>query len=98
MKVTIHGNNHILAQREPGDTPIRRESTLFHHVRLALRKMGHDVVRQVPAKDGHLSSAPYYVRERHGKWCAYDNHYAIRDLAETYRKDGECRLDIMGEL
>ena len=64
MKIEIVGNNHMMVRREPGDPRMARESTLFHHIRLTLRKMGYDVVRQVPAKDGHLFSAPYYIRQR----------------------------------
>lgn len=88
MKVTIKGNV-VLAQAEEGDARIRDESDLFHHLKKALNAQGRDLIKKCPEKDGHMFSAPFYLRDRNWDYCIIDNHYALRDSAEEYRKNGK---------
>ena len=70
---------------ERGNSPkIYKESTLYYRIKNILKNAGYDVVRQVPAKDGHMTSAPYYIRERRGKWCLFDDAHQIRSLTEPF--------------
>lgn len=77
--------------REPNDKPIYKESTLWHHLRKTLNSQGHNYVRQVPSKDGHLTSMPYYLKPGRGsedKIIIGDDNYAIDNPAKTYRENG----------
>jgi hypothetical protein len=49
-------------------------------------------VKKSMEADGHLMSAPYYLRDRKWKYCFYDGNYAIRDIAEEYRRLGKTEL------
>lgn len=82
----------LTVTKEPGDTRIREESTFYYRVVNALRELGYDVVRQVPSKDGHLTGAPYYIRQRKRKWALFHNEYAIESAHEEFNKRGWVRL------
>ncbi|HUV84125.1 MAG TPA: hypothetical protein VMV86_00355 [Methanosarcinales archaeon] len=72
------------------------ESLLYAHIRNNINDSGlFNVIKKCPAKDGHLTSAPYYIRERKGKWCLFDYMYAIRMLYEDFNA-GKCVLTVHG--
>ena len=54
--------------------------------------MGYDAIKKEPALDGHLTAAPYYVRDRKHGWAIWDGSYALRNVAKYYRKNGEADL------
>lgn len=96
MEVKINGGT-LAASREDGDKPIYRESTLWYHIKKVLNAQGHRFVRQVPSKDGHLTSAPYYLKPGRGskdKIMIADDYYAIFNPAEEYRKYGFVNFSI----
>jgi len=70
----------------------RNESALWYAIKKELQRKGYNCVKKRPDKDGHLTSAPYYIRERGWKWCIYDANYAIRSIAEDFNRDGIVRL------
>src|SRR3989344_4867243 len=99
MRLVLEETGRTLAVvREPGDKRIKNGSALFHQVRLALLERGFDVIKKEPAKDGHLTSMPYYVRERSGVFSVSDGNYAIRDAAQQYRENGLVVLDLRWHL
>jgi hypothetical protein len=78
--------------REIGTPKFRTESSLWTFIRLVLVKEGYDVVKQNPAKDGNLTSAPWYIRDRAGKWCLHDGDYQLCALHEAYNRGETIRL------
>ena len=57
-----------------------------------LNQLGYDLIKKNPSKDGHLTSAPYYLRDRKFRFCFMDSYYAIRALHDEYNKHGEVTL------
>lgn len=94
VKLTKHGCTLILAPSER----VRSESALFYALRNELRAQGHDVIKKCPGKDRHLTSAPWYIRERRAAWCVYDGDYAIRDCAKDLNAARSLTLNVMGDL
>lgn len=65
--------------KESTDKRFHNESIFFYAVRNALSELGHDVIKKLMIKDGHLVSADqYYIRERKGKWAVWWDYHAIR--------------------
>lgn len=87
--------NRCLVKLHDGER-IPNESLLFYRVKKVLIEQGHDVIKKRPDKDGHLFSAPYYIRQRKGDWCVYDDQYAIRDPARELNKQRELNLSVKG--
>jgi hypothetical protein len=84
MEVTIK-DTYISVRRTTGPR-LKTESAFYYALKKALIAQGHDVVKKNPQKDGHLTSAPYYIRERSGKWCAIDDQYALRLIHLEYNR------------
>lgn len=82
----------LTVTREASDKRIPKESTFYYYVVQQLRNQGYDVVRQVPSKDGHLTGAPFYIRERKGEWALFHNEYAIVSAHEEFNKRRSIRL------
>jgi len=91
MKATLE-QHYCTVTLEKGEKAPRTESLFWYRLRNLLRKQGHDVVRQVPAKDGHLTSASYYIRERKGAWAVYDNAHMLRFPHEELKNQGMVEL------
>ena len=77
------GAYNIEVTREDGPK-FYRESGFWYALRCMLRESGYDVVRKRPDLDGHLTSMPYYIRDRKGRWHISDGNYAIRGANEAY--------------
>ena len=77
MKVD-HGATAYSVQRERGEPRCTSESDFWFRLRNHLRAQGHDVVKKRPDKDGHMTSAPYYLRDRKGAFAIADGQYALR--------------------
>ncbi len=90
MKIT-ETEYGLLVEKEQGDR-VRTESALWYKVKQILNKRGHDLVKKAPEKDGHLTSAPYYLRDRKGRYCYHDELYQIRDLAKDFNHEGYVEL------
>ena len=96
MKITFK-EREVLVEKEEGDAPIYGESVLFHKIKSILNANGFDIIKKLMWKDGHLvSEQEYYLRDRKWRWCIHDNHFAVRNLAEDYRLDGNVSLDFAG--
>lgn len=74
------------------------DSRLLYHVKQALIKMGFDVIKKSPAKDGHLTSCEHYLRDRKHRFCIIDSQYAIRSSAQMFNESGIMYFDINGEM
>ena len=92
MKISSNEYKNLLIEKEEGDKKLYTESAFFYAVKKLLNSQGHDLVKRNMEKDGHMMSAPYYLRDRHWRYCYYDNYYAISNIAETYRNTGHVRL------
>ena len=68
------------------------ESALFYAIKKAMNAEGLDVIKKNPAKDEHMLSAPYYLRDRKWKFAYTDPLAATYDLAKSFREDGHIRL------
>jgi hypothetical protein len=91
MKLTRE-SIYLIIEKEDGDKTIYTETAFFHAVKKILNSQGHDLIKKNMEKDGHMMSAPYYLRDRKWKYCFYDGEYAIRDIAKEYRCSGKARL------
>lgn len=92
MKVEINRNS-VIVTREATDRKIYKESLFYYLAAKELKKQGHDVVKKLMYKDGHMvSDNQYYIRERKWKWSAYDNYFALRFVYERYNKENSVEL------
>ena len=93
--------HRLTVSAEPGDPRVGDESHLWYRIKLALNAQGCDLIKKEPGKDGHLTSAPYYLRARKlpvpvgDIECIHDQNHQILDLAVTYRKRGEITLRVL---
>lgn len=75
MKVTLYGNRlDIERQGERFAT----ESAWWYRLQQELNAQGHDLVKKIMAKDGHMVGdkyGPYYLRDRGDAYCFYDPNY-----------------------
>ena len=84
MKVSL-GSYLCAVQREEHDPKIYSDSRLMYRVKLELNRQGHDLVKKLMYKDGHLvSEGQHYIRDRRGRYAIYDYNYAIRFAYEVY--------------
>ena len=79
-------------RRSATDPKIHSESLLYYQIKQILNDAGYDVVKKSPQKDGHLTSAPYYIRDRRHRYCLFDNYHQIRSLTKPYNDFKEIRL------
>jgi hypothetical protein len=86
MKIEITKNS-LIARAENDREKYYTESALYFVIKKELNKRGYDVIKRCPGKDGHLTSAPYYIRDRKNKFCWIDNNYAIKDLAKDFNNN-----------
>lgn len=91
MKVELH-KDYCLVSRE--DSPkVYSESWLWYQIKEALIEQGHDVVKKLMWKDGHLvDDTEYYIRDRKWGWCLRDDYYFARKLYEPYNADKTLRI------
>jgi len=68
------------------------ESALFHAIKKAMQADGLDVIKKRPDRDGHMLSAPYYLRDRKWQFAYTDPMSAVYDLAKSFREDGHIWL------
>ena len=78
------------------------DSQLLYHVKLCLQRHGHDVIKKLMSKDGHLvSEGVHYVRTR-GKirwgFAVWNSGYQVRDAHKYYNRHGQVDLDVVGWL
>lgn len=82
----------------PGER-VKNESDLFFKLKKVLNfQQGYDMVKKPPAKDGHLVGAPYYLRDRKGRFMVHDSDYAIRDAAKALNTDRKLALWVYGDI
>jgi len=91
-------------EREDGPK-IYDESILLFAVKCSLRAQGHDVIKKLMWKDGHLvSESQHYIRTRkaptsdsydQSRFMIWDTEYAIRRVTEPYNEDGVVILGLI---
>jgi len=74
---------------------IYKESLLYYKIKQELNKIGFDLIKKSPDKDGHLTSAPYYLRDKKFKHCFFDNNHQIRDLKTYFNENGYVELEFI---
>lgn len=79
-------------KREPNEPKIHSESLIFYKIKCILKAAGFDVIKKRPDKDGNLTDAPYYIRDRKHKFCLHDGGYMIRSLCDVFNDFEEIRL------
>jgi hypothetical protein len=90
-------NGKCTITKEAGDEKFYSESVLLYHVKNILNKDGHDLIKKVMSKDGHMvggDTYPYYLRDRKSKYCIYDPNYCLRSIAEDFNERGVVELEI----
>jgi len=92
MIYSIIDPENVWFKREPDEPKIYKESTLYYRILQIFKDAGYDVIRQIPAKDGHLTSAPYYIRDRKRRFCWFDEHHQIRKLNEDFNEGKTIRF------
>lgn len=96
MKVNMDfEHNQCVVSRESTEKAISKETEFYHKLKKELQKHGHDVIKKLVQKDGHMfgDSYTYYIRERKWKWCIVDPNWAI-ELAHKTFNEGEITLQI----
>jgi len=79
-------------KRGPGEPKIYSESLLWYRIKQILLDAGFDVIKKCPEKDGHLTSAPYYIRDRKWRFCLHDELYQMRFIHEAFNSGEEICL------
>lgn len=71
-------------KRDPEEKKVYSESLVYYKIKQILNDAGFDVVKVNPQKDGHLTSAPYIIRDRKHRFLLYDEAHQIRSLIEPF--------------
>ena len=90
MKIEHKGENLYIYR--DGEPKIYSESLLYYKVKQALNEMGEDLIKKEPYKDGHMTRAPYYLRDRKGKYAYFDRPFCFDYFVRNYNNDGFCSL------
>ena len=95
MKVNLDFRHSLCTiTREPKDLKIYSESRLYYLIKKEVQRQGHDVIKKLMGRDGHLvDDKQYYIRERKWKFALRDLNFSLRQLQEDYNQ-GECTLHI----
>ena len=78
MKITIYGRK-LDVDRQGEKFPT--ETAWWYALKKVLNAQGHDLIKKVMSKDGHLvgtDTYPYYLRDRKHRYCFHDGEYALR--------------------
>jgi hypothetical protein len=84
-----HGINCIVT-REDSDRRMPSESAFWYALKNKLNAEGFDLVKKVMSKDGHMMGGdnyPYYLRDRAGAFCIFDDAYVVRHLHLDYNRE-----------
>ncbi len=80
MKITLYGNRLAVDRR--GER-FKNESAWWYALKKILNAQGHDVIKKLMYKDGHLvDDNQYYLRDRKWLYCFCDEQYAVRLVHE----------------
>lgn len=88
--VQVKGWNTYVILRE--GCRVKNESDLFNQIKLELQHQGYDCIKRIPDRDGHMTSAPYYIRARDKSWCILDARHEIRDAGKEINEHGSIIL------
>ena len=87
MKVELKIEKHYcIVQREAGEKRCGKETEFYVRLKRTLQDQGHDVIKKLIQKDGHLmgDQYQYYIRERKWKFAVYDGKYALRFIHTAF--------------
>ena len=83
---------HVTVYRD-GGPKIYSDSAFWHAVKRELQKQGHDVIKKLMWKDGHMvDDNQYYVRSRKYTPTSFmlsQTDFAIRSVYDDYNKEGK---------
>jgi hypothetical protein len=92
MKVIAYSNK-VWVVKEEGEKRAKNDSQFMYRVKNELNRMHYDTVKKLMYKDGHMvSDTVYYIRDRRGRFCVWDDQYQIRSAAERFNRDGQVHL------
>jgi hypothetical protein len=80
--------------RDPDDKKFYKETDFYHALKKHLNANGHDLIKKIMCKDGHMcgdENGPYYLRDRKWRYCFFDGKYAIRQIHHDYN-EGKAEL------
>lgn len=95
MKTTLTDGFSLVVEAEPGDPKFHKETAFWYALKKHLNAVGHDLVKKVMSKDGHMyggDTYPYYLRDRRGAYCFYDTEYALREIHKQWNTTGRVVL------
>lgn len=84
----------VTVERGNSGEYVKDESDFFYKLKNILNRKGLDLIKKKPEKDGHMFSAPYYLRARDWSFAIVDNFYALRDAAKQYKEGLTVRLEV----
>ena len=104
MKVIVR-KSYVTIWREKGEPRVKDESQMLHRLKLILNERGHDLIKKIMHKDGHLvDGLQHYLRARkqnnlkRGRiWAIHDPNYSIYDSARWYNQWGRVTLTVERE-
>lgn len=73
--ITLHDHHKIAS-----------ESGLYYEVKREMNHCGYDCIKKQPNRDGHMTSAPFYIRARDKSWCILDEMHQMRDPSMIINK------------
>ena len=82
MKTTLNGNT-LIVDRE--GRKFYTESAWWYALKIHLKEQGHDLIKKVMSKDGHMvggDTHPYYLRDREFNYAYWDEDYSLRDVRD----------------
>lgn len=90
-------NKKMFIEKEDTDDKIYNDSHLMYKIKEQMKESGHDVVKKLAYKDGHMvDDTLYYIRERKHKYFMYDPTNGIHPSYEDFNH-GVLTLNIAGE-
>jgi hypothetical protein len=92
MRVDLQKTRCIIFRLE-GDPHFPSETAFWYALKRELQSQGHDVIKRLMTRDGHLvSEGVYYIRDRKCKWCLEDPMRDIDAIHQTYNAYGVITL------
>jgi hypothetical protein len=81
MRITLYGDR-LDVERQ--GRKFRNESAWWYALKNELNAQGHDLIKKLMWKDGHMygDEHTYYLRHRTQGYCFYDPEYAVRLVHE----------------
>ena len=95
MQIKFDFSSGCLVKREVEEKCCSTETEFYHRLKKELQKQGHNVIKKLAYKDGHLlDQYQYYIREQKWKFCVYDSQYALRLIHKPFNNWEEITMSV----